>query len=76
MIACCCGKIIRILPTGWILKKWQIVGVFVVLFIGSYVNIIYQHRFGGGILTKEVFFLLLFSAIFVFMILTLSADDT
>lgn len=70
-------KIIRILPTGWILKKWQIIGMLVILFIGGYVNIIYQHRFEDGIFSEEVVFSILLSgAIFVFMISTLSLQTT
>lgn len=71
------AKIISVLPAGWILKKWQIMGLFVILFIGGYMHIIYQHRFGGGVFSEEVvLFILLFGSIFVFMISTLSLQTT
>jgi len=70
-------KIILELPKGSILTKWKVLSVVIVLFIGGYLHVIYQHRFGDTFATEIVVSsLLLFGAIFVLMISTLSLQTT
>jgi hypothetical protein len=55
------------------LIKWKVLRVVIVLFIGRYLHVIYQHRFGNTFATEIVVSsLLLFGTIFILMISTLS----
>ena len=70
-------KIILELPEGLILTKWKILSVVIMFFIGGYIHVIYQHRFGDAMASEVVVnSLVFFGAIFVFMISTLSLQTT
>ena len=70
-------QIILELPKGLILIKWKVLSVVIIFFIGGYIHVIYEHRFGDGIATEMVVSsLIFFGAIFVFMISRLSLETT
>jgi len=70
-------KIILELPKGSILIKWKILSIVIMLFVGGYLHLIYQHRVGDSVSSETVVSLLIFfGAIFVFMISTLSLETT
>ncbi|QSZ42021.1 diguanylate cyclase [Sulfurimonas aquatica] len=70
-------KIILELPEGQVLRKWKILSLVIILFIGGYLHVIYQHRFGDGFASETVVStLLLGGAIFVLMISMLSLETT